>query len=389
MPALPDHRRFVGPLRTIHGVTDSSARVESAPRSLLGLLARVGSLADLPADDADTRVLKRAVTLTSFVVIGVTFGWVLIGLASGSLLIVATSVLFAVVVAADLVYLGRRKAFPRFAAVLMVSSIGVVLVGYATVGGSIAGGTDLGWGFLAPIGAVVLYGPRRSIPWFFAFLALVAVALLIDPLIRPLGTPPPYPFSLFLIGFNVMGPGAIAYLLLRYIDAQRVEARAQSDRLLLNILPPSVAERLKAGDQHVAELCPEASVLFADVADFTPLIERTSPQAMIDLLTALFTMFDELADRYGLEKIKTVGDAYTAAAGVPEPRRDHALAAVQMAIAMAAAARRVESVDRSRAAPAGGNRNRSSHRRRHRAPEVRLRPVGRYRQRRQPHGVSG
>jgi class 3 adenylate cyclase len=122
--------------------------------------------------------------------------------------------------------------------------------------------------------------------------------------------------------------------LLRYVEGERAAAKAQSDRLLLNVLPPSIAERLKAGDERVAEHCPSVSVLFADVVDFTPLVEQTSAQVVIDLLTALFTRFDELAERYGLEKIKTVGDAYMAAAGVPLPRTDHAIAAVEMGVAM-------------------------------------------------------
>lgn len=300
-------------------------------RTALSAFASVG---DLRGDDADARLVKHAVVITAIVFLAVTFGWVLIGITIASLLVISTSLAFAALVVADLVVFARTKRFARFASTLLVAGLGIVVVGYVTIGGSLAGGSDLTWAVLAPIGAVILYGPRRSLPWFLVFAALIVVALVADPWIRPIGTAPPYPFSLVLIAFNILGPGVIAYSLLRYVQGERAEAKAQSDRLLLNILPASIADRLKAGEEHIAEHCPGASVLFADVVDFTLLVEEAPAQTVIELLTALFNRFDELADRHGLEKIKTVGDAYMAAAGVPVPRADHARAAVEMGVAM-------------------------------------------------------
>ena len=298
------------------------------------LLVAVGSIGALPSDSADERVLKRAIVFTAIVTIFASGGWVLVGLLIGSVLVMATSVGGCLVIAADVVAFARQREIERFVAVLLAAGLGIVFVGYVTLGGSVAGGSDLTWGIMAPIGAVIVYGPRRSVPWFAAFGVMVIVALAIDPLVRPLGQPPPYPFSLVLVGFNVLAPAAIVFVLLRYIDGQRTAAKAQSERLLLNILPAPISERLKAGEQHIAEQYPEASVLFADVVDFTPLVGRTPAPVLIELLTALFTRFDELADQHGLEKIKTIGDAYMAAAGVPIARPDHALAAVGMGIAM-------------------------------------------------------
>ncbi|MDP9271812.1 MAG: adenylate/guanylate cyclase domain-containing protein [Chloroflexota bacterium] len=313
---------------------DRGSPVARRRRGFIASLDRLASIGALPTDDPDTRVLKRAVIIASLAVVLVTVVWVLIGSSMGSGLVVWTSIVFAAVVLADIVDFARRPRLGRFAAVLGVASLGIVFVGYVTLGGSVAGGSDLTWAVLAPIAAIIFYGPRRSIPWFVAFVAIVALALLIDPLIRPLGTPLPYPFSLGLIAFNVIGPGSIAYVFLRYVDGQRAAARAQSDRLLLNILPASIAERLKAGEERIAEEYAETSVLFADVADFTPLVENLPAQDVVDLLTALFTRFDELAQRHGLEKIKTIGDAYMAVAGLPAPRADHATAAVEMGLAI-------------------------------------------------------
>ncbi len=119
------------------------------------------------------------------------------------------------------------------------------------------------------------------------------------------------------------------------------EERARSERLLLNILPASIAERLKASDAAIADHSDEVTVLFADIVGFTPLSARKTPQALVELLDRVFTEFDALAETHGLEKIKTIGDAYMAVAGIPERRADHAQAAARMAQGMLEAIARV------------------------------------------------
>lgn len=106
--------------------------------------------------------------------------------------------------------------------------------------------------------------------------------------------------------------------------ARQVEAlSAANERLLLNILPPSIAERLRGGETVIADRFDDMAVLFADVVGFTSLSARLSPAEVIDLLNRVFTMCDELAERHGLEKIKTIGDAYMVVGGLPrEPGSD-------------------------------------------------------------------
>jgi class 3 adenylate cyclase len=130
----------------------------------------------------------------------------------------------------------------------------------------------------------------------------------------------------------------------RFQDAAEEEARAKaaldrerekSERLLLNVLPKKIADRLKESDGVIADGISEATVLFADMVGFTPYTQRTSPEEVIRYLNELFSVFDDLADRFGLEKIKTIGDAYMVAGGIPEPQPDHAEAVAEMALAMA------------------------------------------------------
>jgi len=108
----------------------------------------------------------------------------------------------------------------------------------------------------------------------------------------------------------------------------------RSERLLLNVLPAPIAARLKQGEAVIADRFPEVTVLFADLVDFTASSDRSSPERVVQVLADLFTAFDRLAARHGLEKIKTVGDAYMVAGGLPKPRPDHAQAVAQMALAL-------------------------------------------------------
>ena len=142
--------------------------------------------------------------------------------------------------------------------------------------------------------------------------------------------------ELFLVAAAIVVGLAATYLLeqgardvfaqRRFIETQAValaEAHATSERLLLNVLPAKIAERLEAGETTIADWFDDATVLFADIVGFTQLATRLEPRATRDVLDRLFTGFDERAESHSLEKIKTIGDAYMVVGGVPEPSPDH------------------------------------------------------------------
>jgi guanylate cyclase len=122
--------------------------------------------------------------------------------------------------------------------------------------------------------------------------------------------------------------------LLQYFVRARERALAESERLLLNVLPEPVATRLKERDQTIADDYSEVTVLFADIVGFTALAQRLAAADLVSLLDRVFARWDAIAAAHGVEKIKTIGDAYMAAAGVPLPRPDHAEAIAEMALAM-------------------------------------------------------
>ena len=107
-----------------------------------------------------------------------------------------------------------------------------------------------------------------------------------------------------------------------------------TEELLHNVLPPSIANKMLDGTKLIAEKLPSVSVLFADIVGFTKLSQRISPEELVEGLDRIFSVFDSLAEKHGLEKIKTIGDAYMVVSGAPEPRADHAEAMAQFALEM-------------------------------------------------------
>ncbi len=107
--------------------------------------------------------------------------------------------------------------------------------------------------------------------------------------------------------------------------------KSRADRLLLSMLPDMIIRRLASGETIIADRFEAATIIFADIVDFTRLVARTEPSALVGHLHDLFSKFDDLADHHGVEKIKTIGDAYMAVAGVPQPRRDHAACVLDFA----------------------------------------------------------
>ncbi|MCS6815543.1 MAG: adenylate/guanylate cyclase domain-containing protein, partial [Cyanobacteria bacterium] len=206
--------------------------------------------------------------------------------------------------------------------------------------------------------------------WTLVFLTLAAIVPVLWQLhlVAQLGTLTYYTFATAVLGLRPHGQGLdVAHALYlfwfcaicdlgvyRYEQLQRAEFEAKrrlqleqqkSERLLLNILPEQIAHQLKDQEQpSIAEHYSEVSVLFADIVGFTALSARMSPADVVQLLNQLFSVFDQLVDRYGLEKIKTIGDAYMVVGGLPTPRADHAEAVADMALAMQSSLSQVDKI---------------------------------------------
>ena len=199
-----------------------------------------------------------------------------------------------------------------------------------------ASGVSL-WGLIAPVGAVTVLGTRQSLPWFFAWLFMTVLAGIFDFLLS--GTAAKVDMQTVAVFFvlNFAAISLMIYALLWYFASEKQKLRAQvdlqheelrvekerSEQLLLNVLPPAIAERLKRGESNIAQGHADVTVMFADIVGFTKMTEELSPVETVKILNDVFSMFDEIADRFGVEKIKTIGDAYMAAAGVETGAQVH------------------------------------------------------------------
>jgi adenylate cyclase len=300
------------------------------------MLARLG--AD-PGDDEELRQKKALLVLLAILILPVSVVWGAVYLAFGSPVGIVPYIYFTVSIG-SLVLFARTRNFRLLLVTQLVDILLTTTAGQMLVGGFLpSGGVGL-WGILAPLGALVFLEVRRAIRWFGAFVLVflltgVAGEVLFHDADLPIW------FTSTMLALNIIGAGSVAFTLLasfadqrnRALSALRVE-QEKSELLLMNILPSPIAERLKAATQTIADHFDSASILFADVVDFTPLSQRLPPAEVVGILDQLFSHFDALVERHGLEKIKTIGDCYMAAAGVPDPSPDHARRAALLALDM-------------------------------------------------------
>jgi len=293
------------------------------------------SIADSPADDDDVRIRKRVGVAAGIATVIAPLTLPL--QAPGQQLAVPLGVALSIFSVANLAVLTQTRNFDRYVIALLASGLVFVPVGTFLGGGITGSSAGMVWAFLMPAYAIMALGPRRATPWFVAFLSIIAVMVIFDPRIREKVPLPPYLLVLAGQIQNTVIPLTIVFLLLRYTDLRRRAAEARIDELLTNAIPRTIATRMKRGETRIAESYPLATVLFADIVGFTPWAQQTAPDRVVELLDGLFTTFDDLTTRHGLEKIKTIGDAYMAVAGAPEPHPDQAIAAVELARDMIAA----------------------------------------------------
>jgi class 3 adenylate cyclase len=304
------------------------------------VLIRLLALADEPLDSDDARLRKR---------VGVTAGLVTIVAplsmpfqAGFSFVSWSLAIGLSVYAMANLLLLARTRNYSRYVTALLIG--GVIFVPAATflAGGLTGSSTGLGWAFLVPAYAILAVGPRLAIRWFLVYLGMVAVMVAIDPIAR--ASAPAAPYAVELVGQleNGVIPLVVVFLLLRYTDLRRLAAEARVEELLTSAIPPSIVARLRRGERRIAEAYPATTLLFADIVGSTAWAHETAPGEVVAVLDRLFTRFDDLAEHHGLVKIKTIGDSYMAVAGAPEPRPDHAEAAVDLGLAM------IEAVDEIR-----------------------------------------
>jgi adenylate cyclase len=306
-------------------------------QQILPLVAQIGQ----DRNDSDEVQLQKTLLVSgSFMFIGAGIIWGLIYVSFGEYIAGSIPLGYAIISVLSLIsfHLTRRYQTFLFAQLLLMLFLPFGLM--IALGGFIRSSAIILWSLLSPLGALLFGEPRQALRWLAAYLTLAVISGYFEfhPLV--VSSLSPVTVTVFFI-LNISTVSAITIFLLAYFVNEKNRLftllrgeQAKSETLLLNILPKDIAAILKNETRTIADHYTEASILFADMVGFTPLSAQLAPAEMVDLLNEAFSFFDSLLDKYNVEKIRTIGDNYMVASGVPRRHAQHAQALVCMALEM-------------------------------------------------------
>ncbi len=304
------------------------------------LLAFFTDVGAEPDDSDDIRIQKGILVAVSSVVGALAVVWGGLYLFLGEPLAGAIPLTYSAASFTSLAVFSKTKRYGFYKGSQLVLMLLLPFVLQTVLGGFVNSSAVVIWALFAPLGAMFMDGRRRALGWLAAFLGLLVLSGVLTPALRQVNNLGTGTIVTFFV-MNTAGVSALSFLLVAYFVSEREKAYAlldaekdRSERLLLNVLPETIAERLKLDEGVIADHFGDVTVLFADIVGFTPLSSAMDPEEMVSLLNEVFTEFDGLVARFGLEKIRTIGDNYMVASGVPDPRTDHAQAAAEMALSM-------------------------------------------------------
>jgi len=313
-------------------------------------IARLRSAGISPSDPQHLRIRKSVLVFAMGLMTAAPMFWLALYWSMG--LQLSANVPFSyqlISVATFLLYI-RGGNFTLFSYAQLALFLFFPFVVQLAIGNFVSASGVVLWGLLAPVVAVLVLGGRESIPWFVAFVALLAICGYIDAdlvgVVKPRPNVPLKTSAIFLM-LNFTGVSGLVYFLLRYAEQEKrryevelskantllAAEQEKSERLLLNILPGPVAERLKETNVTIADGFADVTVMFADIVNFTQLASGMTPSQIFSMLNKVFSAFDDLAEKHGLEKIKTIGDAYMVAGGL-NAERDYTRSIAELALDM-------------------------------------------------------
>jgi adenylate cyclase len=267
--------------------------------------------------------------------------YTLSGLGEGYAMMAAVPYAYLIFSYLSLLIFYRSKKFQYFTFTQLVMLLAMPFFMQWAIGGYEASSGMAIWAILSPIGALMILGTKQSTPWFILFALLALLSWKFNYLFVGNALPMPANIKGAFLLMNIMGVASILYAVMRYFQSQKERTllalsleQAKSEKLLLNILPQSIAARLKDNDMRIADSHESVTILFADIVGFTKLTDVMKPAELVELLSQLFSRFDNLAENYGLEKIKTIGDGYMVVGGAPLAQADHANIIASLALQM-------------------------------------------------------
>lgn len=308
------------------------------------ILRRIETIGIAPSDSDDVRLQKTSLVAGSLMFIVAGAIWGLTYFALGDPLAGAIPFSYAVVSTLSIIVFAATKRYNFFRSSQLLLILVLPFFLMLVLGGFVNSSAAILWAILCPLGALVFAGRLPAPVWLAAYLVSLVLSGFLQGRLWAYHPLPKTVITVFFV-LNLGAVSTIVFVLLGYFISQQSgllsRLRREQDktrRLLLNVLPEEIADKLKEDDGGVqtthAQSFEAISVLFADVVGFTSLSVRLSPEAMVNLLNDIYSYFDSLVVEHGVEKIRTIGDNYMVVAGAPHPRPDHATIIADLALAM-------------------------------------------------------
>jgi adenylate cyclase len=301
----------------------------------MSFLSIANKFATHASDTDDTRAEKNAIFLAAISCCAAGVVWsAMYYVVFGAVLTAALPLVFVVLVGGALIW-SQVSGNYRYAITAQIACIiGVTTALQWSIGGLYDSGFVMAWASMGPLIALMFFTLRQSLVWLGVFLISVALTAVFDDYFSQNGLIVPDTARQIFFVMNLCVPSIIVFAFASYFIRSARHERQKADALLLNILPAKVAQRLKSQRGVIADEYEDVCVLFADIVEYTAYSHMMRPVDLVSELNDIFEMFDELAQKYGLEKIKTIGDAYLVVGGLPEPLQNHDTAIANMALDM-------------------------------------------------------
>jgi len=312
------------------------------------MFERIASIGSKPDDSISVQASNRSLVLSALVAAAVVTPWPLPYLYWGIYNAALIPIFYVAMTVIGSIHFARTKqpGFFRTSQIIMFTVLPLLV--HIALGGFVNSSAVIVYASAGAVQALSYVGTRRAVWWFATFIGVVVFAALLDSRLADSAPYVPQWAITMFFGVNIVAVALISFItLIVYIRARDVLAdeledeRRRSDELLLNVLPPSIADRLKDGESPIADRYDDVAVLFADIVGFTKTASNLNPDDLVTGLNSVFGAFDGLARERGLEKVKTIGDAYMVVAGAPEARDDGLKQIADLALEMCEASERV------------------------------------------------
>jgi adenylate cyclase len=311
----------------------------TALSTLLSIVPRIGYSEN---DTSEIRMEKAILVSASLALVVITLFYGSIYLFYQEVAASLVSYSFSVITLICLAFMSRTGRHREILIVLFLLGLVLPFAHTLILGGLWNSSVVIIWSLMIPIGSLLYYQRKYVLGWWAAYFILLVSSALLQPLVEQENNLPAGLIQTLFI-LNIGSLSGIILVLLSFFIHKKDEAyhllrieEEKAENLLLNILPPEIAAILKDGEKTIADHFDGASILFADLVGFTPLTKHLEPVKVVNLLNEIFSHFDSLVEKYGVEKIRTIGDNYMVAAGVPRPQPDHARRLAQMGLEMQA-----------------------------------------------------